>query len=69
MNPEYLKDIFANYRDFQKPYTNPIIKLLADGLLNHEDEKWAKHKKIINPAFHIEKLKVLIRSLRTYSYH
>lgn len=60
MNPEYLKDIFTNYRDFQKPYTNPVIKLLADGLLNHEDEKWAKHRKIINPAFHIEKLKCML---------
>ncbi|MED6224148.1 hypothetical protein PIB30_081026 [Stylosanthes scabra] len=33
--------------------------LLATGLTTYEGKKWQKHRKIINPAFHFEKLKVL----------
>ena len=38
---------------------NPVAKFIATRLLDHEGEKWAKHKKIINPAFNLEKLKVI----------
>ncbi|KAC9469349.1 hypothetical protein E3N88_45778 [Mikania micrantha] len=31
--------------------------LLARGLANVEGDQWVKHRKIINPAFHVEKLK------------
>ena len=58
-NPEDLKDIFTKHEDFPKPTINPLVKLLATGLANYEGEKWAKHRKIVNPAFHSEKLKVL----------
>ena len=45
--------------DFPKPYTNPLVKLVAAGLNNYEGEKWSKHRRIINPAFTSEKLKVI----------
>nr|XP_023915634.1 cytochrome P450 CYP72A219-like [Quercus suber] len=45
--------------DFQKPKPNPLVRLLAMGVVNYEGEKWAKYRNIINPAFHIEKLKVM----------
>ncbi|KAM5586449.1 cytochrome P450 CYP72A219 [Rosa sericea] len=60
MNPEDLKDIFAKHSDFQKPVSNPLVKLLATGLANYEGEKWAKHRRIINPTFHSEKLKRML---------
>lgn len=62
MDPEQLKTVFSLINDYQKPTAslNPLAKLLADGLLNHEGHKWVKHRKIINPAFHLEKLKVYI---------
>ena len=58
-NPEQLKEIFSKIYDFQKPKANPLTKLLATGLPNYEGEKWATHRKLINPAFHLEKLKVI----------
>lgn len=58
MNPEYLKDIYAKYDIFLKPDTNQRIKALVTGVVMHNGEKWEKHRKIINPAFHLEKLKV-----------
>ena len=59
LNPEQLKEIFSKIYDFQKPKANPLTKLLATGLANYEGEKWATHRKLINPAFHLEKLKVI----------
>ena len=59
-NPEYIKDVFNKFGDFQKPPSHPLGKLLATGIASYDGEKWAKHRKIINPAFHLEKLKVLI---------
>ena len=56
-DPEQIKDVFNKIYDFQKPNVNPLVKLLANGLVSHDGEKWSKHRKIINPAFHLEKLK------------
>jgi cytochrome P450 len=58
MRPEQLKEVFSKIYDFPKIGGNPLAKLLATGLATYEGEKWAKHRKIINPAFHLEKLKV-----------
>jgi len=56
-DPEQIKDVFNKMYDFQKPNANPHVRLLANGLVNLEGEQWSKHRKIINPAFHLEKLK------------
>ncbi|XP_048442866.1 cytochrome P450 72A397-like [Pyrus x bretschneideri] len=61
-NPEDLKDIFTKHEDFPKPALNPLVKLLATGLANYEGDKWAKHRRIVNPAFHSEKLKRMLPS-------
>ncbi|XP_027929863.1 cytochrome P450 72A68-like isoform X2 [Vigna unguiculata] len=39
---------------------NPQLRLVAPGLVSHEGEKWSKHRKIINPAFNLEKLKNML---------
>ncbi|KAL4621470.1 hypothetical protein ACB092_06G230200 [Castanea dentata] len=57
MSPEQIKDVFTKIGDFQKPKQNPLTRLLTMGVITYEGEKWAKHRKIINPAFHLEKLK------------
>ncbi|KAF5477406.1 hypothetical protein F2P56_004046 [Juglans regia] len=63
MDTEQLKDIFSKHTTFQKPQGNPLTKLLVTGLASYEAEKWAKHRKIINPAFHLEKLKSFLPAI------
>ncbi|KAG5235297.1 cytochrome P450 [Salix suchowensis] len=62
MNPDQIRDVFMKINEYQKP-THPQLKPLACGLASHEGEKWAKHRKIINPAFHQQKLKLMIPAL------
>jgi cytochrome P450 family 3 subfamily A len=58
-DPKLVREIMANkFGHFQKRKHTGIVRRLANGLVNHEGEKWAAHRKIINPAFHLEKLKV-----------
>nr|XP_043614219.1 cytochrome P450 CYP72A219-like [Erigeron canadensis] len=59
--PTMIKEVLANYNTFQKPSGgNPLEKLIAKGLVDVEAEQWVKHRKIINPAFHVEKLKHMV---------
>ena len=40
------------------PILNPLVDLLQLGFSTLEGETWAKRRKQITPAFHLEKLKV-----------
>ncbi|CAL5406655.1 unnamed protein product [Camellia sinensis] len=57
MDPELVKEVLSKNFKYQKTKSNPFVKLLANGLTSLDGEQWAKHRKIINPAFHMEKLK------------
>ncbi|KAI4333420.1 hypothetical protein L6164_018240 [Bauhinia variegata] len=59
-NPDQIKEVLNKMYDFQKPTYSPLAKYLLCGLPMHEGEKWVKHRKIINPAFHAEKLKLML---------
>uniref|UniRef100_A0A0D9V364 Cytochrome P450 n=1 Tax=Leersia perrieri TaxID=77586 RepID=A0A0D9V364_9ORYZ len=60
-DPDLAKDVMSNkFGHFEKPKFEGLTKLLSDGLLNHEGEKWVKHRRILNPAFHLEKLKRML---------
>ncbi|KAK6157538.1 hypothetical protein DH2020_011786 [Rehmannia glutinosa] len=60
-DPEQIKEVMTKSYLYQKPKKpNPLTKLLQRGLATHEGATWAKHRKIINPAFHLEKLKMMI---------
>ncbi|KAK9092530.1 hypothetical protein Syun_027441 [Stephania yunnanensis] len=66
MDPVLIRDIFSNkFGHFAKVKANPLINLLADGVFSHNDEKWVKHRRIINPAFHQEKLKMMVPAFLT----
>lgn len=60
--PEIIRDVFNKHALYQKPKSTPLTKLLAQGIVSYEEDKWAKHRKILNPAFHMEKIKVFFHS-------
>ncbi|XP_049374072.1 cytochrome P450 CYP72A219-like [Solanum verrucosum] len=61
MESEQIREIFAKNYVYQKPHhNNPVANLLARGIANYEEDKWAKHRKILKPAFHMEKLKLML---------
>ncbi|MCL7038070.1 hypothetical protein MKW94_013081 [Papaver nudicaule] len=60
-DPDMMKEILSNkFGHFQKPPFNPHINLLTKGLTILENDKWAKHRRIMTPAFHHEKLKEMV---------
>ncbi|KAI3812288.1 hypothetical protein L1987_16995 [Smallanthus sonchifolius] len=60
-DPPLIRQILANYNQFQKPRGgNPLTKMLARGVADADADQWVKHRKIINPAFHVEKLKHML---------
>ncbi|XP_010666257.1 cytochrome P450 CYP72A616 isoform X2 [Beta vulgaris subsp. vulgaris] len=61
---EMMKQVLSNKQGhFEKPYIPPILLVLTNGLTTLEGENWAKHRKIINPAFHIERLKNMVPAM------
>lgn len=62
VDPQLMKEILMNPDVFHKPRPDPIGETLVGGLLFLDGEKWAKHRKIVNPAFHMDKLKVIYYS-------
>ncbi|KAI8545863.1 hypothetical protein RHMOL_Rhmol07G0070400 [Rhododendron molle] len=62
LDPEHVKEVLTYYNTFQKHFAaqNPLCKLLITGLGALEGDKYHKHKKIISPALHLEKLKGMV---------
>ncbi|KAF8096674.1 hypothetical protein N665_0304s0037 [Sinapis alba] len=59
-DPEKIKEVFNKVYDFPKPHTFPLSNLIVSGLFSYEGDKWTKHRRIINPAFHLEKIKNMV---------
>ncbi|CAI9089127.1 OLC1v1023636C1 [Oldenlandia corymbosa var. corymbosa] len=47
---------------FHKPNVSEFSRLITPGLGSYNGDKWAKHRKLINPAFRMEKLKNMLPS-------
>ncbi|RCV26311.1 hypothetical protein SETIT_5G235200v2 [Setaria italica] len=61
-DPKLMREILANkHGQFGKQRSFLWIeRLLANGLTVHQGEKWVTHRRIINHAFHLEKLKRML---------
>ncbi|XP_057870260.2 cytochrome P450 CYP72A616-like [Cryptomeria japonica] len=64
-HPEIIKEILSTkFGNYPKPPTDPLARqLLGKGLVDLKGEKWAQHRKIINPAFHMDRLKGMIPTI------
>ncbi|KAL3509073.1 hypothetical protein ACH5RR_028474 [Cinchona calisaya] len=60
--PELLREAAQSIHIFHKPQAGQFTKLLTPGLASYNGDKWAKHRKLINPAFNGEKLKNMLPS-------
>uniref|UniRef100_M8CDQ6 Secologanin synthase n=1 Tax=Aegilops tauschii TaxID=37682 RepID=M8CDQ6_AEGTA len=59
--PELVREVLSNkFGHFEKLKFGRLQRMLHNGVGNHEGEKWARHRRIINPAFHLEKLKRML---------
>ncbi|KAL5990006.1 hypothetical protein ACLOJK_010902 [Asimina triloba] len=65
-DPELMKQVLSNkFGHFCKPPINPWIKILTMGITNLEGEDWVKRRRVITPAFHVEKLKAMMPAFST----
>lgn len=58
--PEEIREIMMKIYDFKKIVPNPVMRRLTNGLVRLEGQKWARERKLLNPAFHVEKLKHML---------
>lgn len=58
-DPKLIKEVVNRHNEFQKPQANAFIDMFVTGLASYNGQKWDHHRKILNPAFHIEKIKRL----------
>ncbi|XP_023546125.1 cytochrome P450 734A1-like [Cucurbita pepo subsp. pepo] len=61
-DPDLIREIFTSKSELcEKNEPHPLVKQLeGDGLLSLKGQKWALHRKIISPSFHMDNLKLLI---------
>lgn len=63
MEPDVINEIMMKYEIFKKPKQHPIHNLLTTGIGSYEGQKWAKQRRIMNPAFYTEKLKDMLPAM------
>ncbi|CAO2191128.1 unnamed protein product [Urochloa humidicola] len=63
---DLVRDILSNkVGQFEKNTNKRVGKLLCLGVISYEGDKWVKHRRILNPAFHVEKLKRMLPAFST----
>ncbi|XP_075478474.1 cytochrome P450 734A1-like [Primulina tabacum] len=61
-DPALVRQVLVEKAEFFEKNESPTLvrELEGDGLLSLKGEKWARHRKIIQPMFHVENLKMMI---------
>ncbi|OEL30493.1 Cytochrome P450 72A14 [Dichanthelium oligosanthes] len=60
-DPELVRQVLSNkFGHFEKLGLGQLQRLLHNGVSAHKGDKWARHRRIINPAFHLDKLKRML---------
>lgn len=62
-DPKLIREVLLNHEIFQKPQQSTLGKFIIHGMVMYEGEQWSKVRKIANPAFHQDKLKVFLYSI------
>ncbi|XP_058095273.1 cytochrome P450 CYP72A616-like [Magnolia sinica] len=60
MDPELIREILSRNDHFEKPPQTPLTKFLATGVAVYRREKWVMHRRLLSPAFHLQKLKCML---------
>lgn len=58
VDPALAKEVLSRPNEFRRPSQDQMAEVLVGGLFTTKGDIWAKHKKILNPSFNIEKIKV-----------
>ncbi|KAJ0962283.1 hypothetical protein J5N97_030111 [Dioscorea zingiberensis] len=61
-DPDLIREIFVSRADsFERYESHPLVRQLeGDGLVSLRGAKWAHHRKVLTPTFHMDNLKLLI---------
>ncbi|XP_074294156.1 cytochrome P450 72A397-like [Silene latifolia] len=59
-DPELIKKVLMKPNDFQKLQMPPALKRIFHGLAQLEGKEWVHHRNILNPAFRVEKIKLMV---------
>ncbi|KAK1302455.1 Secologanin synthase [Acorus calamus] len=63
---ELVKEVLSNkFGYFRLPPVNPLLKILAMGITSLDGESWVRRRRLIIPAFHMEKLKGMVPAFQT----
>ncbi|PWA87100.1 cytochrome P450 [Artemisia annua] len=65
MDPQLIREVLVNNKVYKKPTPNPLVRFLVSGISSYEDQKWAKHRKILAPAFTQDRLKHMFSAMYT----